>query len=134
MRSLLRAARTRESVDEGALHARLDAGHRQDREPVGSTDVAGDAAGISGDGDHSPTKTKSPQTNGIGERFHKTLLDEFYRVVFRKKIYGSIAEPQKISIPGSKATTRKGLTRGDGSSARRRCKPSLTRCRLRRRK
>jgi hypothetical protein len=94
MRSLLRAARTRESVDEGALHARLDAGHRQDREPVGSTDVAGDAAGISGDGDHSPTKTKSPQTNGIVEWFHKTLLDEFYRVVFRKKIYGSIAEPQ----------------------------------------
>jgi hypothetical protein len=61
---------------------------------VRSTDVAGDAAGISGDGDHSPTKTKSPQTKGIVERFHKTLLDEFYRVVFRKKIYGSIAEPQ----------------------------------------
>ena len=27
-------------------------------------------------------------------RFHKTVLDEFYRVVFRKKIYGSIAELQ----------------------------------------
>ena len=37
--------------------------------------------------DHSRTKTKSPQTNGIVERFHKTVLDEFYRVVFRKKIY-----------------------------------------------
>ena len=44
--------------------------------------------------DHSRTKTKSPQTNGIAERFHKTVLDEFYRVVFRKKIYGSIAELQ----------------------------------------
>jgi transposase InsO family protein len=44
--------------------------------------------------DHSRTKTKSPQTNGIVERFHKTVLDEFYRVVFRKKIYGSIAELQ----------------------------------------
>ena len=32
--------------------------------------------------------------NGIVERFHKTVLDEFYRVVFRKKIYGSIAELQ----------------------------------------
>ena len=31
--------------------------------------------------------------NGIVERFHKTVLDEFYRVVFRK-IYGSIAELQ----------------------------------------
>ena len=29
--------------------------------------------------DHSRTKTKSPQTNGIVERFHKTMLDEFYR-------------------------------------------------------
>ena len=27
---------------------------------------------------HSRTKTKSPQTNGIVERFHKTVLDEFY--------------------------------------------------------
>jgi len=33
--------------------------------------------------DHTRTKAKSPQTNGICERFHKTVLDEFYRVVFR---------------------------------------------------
>ncbi|WP_298215688.1 IS481 family transposase [Acidocella sp.] len=39
------------------------------------------------DVDHTRTKTKSPQTNGICERFHKTLLDEFYRIAFRKKIY-----------------------------------------------
>ena len=32
-------------------------------------------------------KVKSPQTNGICERFHKTLLDEFHRVAFRKKVY-----------------------------------------------
>ena len=37
--------------------------------------------------DHTRTKVKSPQTNGICERFHKTLLDEFYRVAFRKKVY-----------------------------------------------
>ena len=37
---------------------------------------------------------QSPQTNGIVERFHKTVLDEFYRVAFRKKIYGSIGELQ----------------------------------------
>lgn len=40
--------------------------------------------------DHTRTKTKSPQTNGICERFHKTLLDEFYRVAFRKRVYASI--------------------------------------------
>lgn len=44
--------------------------------------------------DHTRTKARSPQTNGICERFHKTLLDEFYRVAFRKKLYGSLAELQ----------------------------------------
>jgi transposase InsO family protein len=46
------------------------------------------------DVDHSRTKTKSPQTNGICERFHRTVLDEFYRVAFRKKIYRAIEELQ----------------------------------------
>lgn len=46
------------------------------------------------DVDHTRTKTKSPQTNGICERFHKTLLDEFYRIAFRKKIYRTIEELQ----------------------------------------
>lgn len=44
--------------------------------------------------DHTRTKVKSPQTNGIVERFHKTILNEFYRVAFRKKIYASIEELQ----------------------------------------
>ena len=44
--------------------------------------------------DHTRTRTKSPQTNGICERFHKTVLNEFHRVAFRKKIYRSIAELQ----------------------------------------
>lgn len=44
--------------------------------------------------DHSRTKTKSPQTNGICERFHKTVLNEFYRVAFRKRVYHSIDELQ----------------------------------------
>src|SRR4051794_6635155 len=46
------------------------------------------------DVDHSRTKAKNPQTNGIVERFHRTVLDEFYRVAFRKRIYSSIAELQ----------------------------------------
>jgi transposase InsO family protein len=44
--------------------------------------------------DHSRTKTKSPQTNGICERFHKTVLNEFYRIAFRKKLYASIEDLQ----------------------------------------
>ena len=44
--------------------------------------------------DHSKTKVKSPQTNGICERFHKTVLNEFYRVAFRKKLYSSLDELQ----------------------------------------
>jgi hypothetical protein len=32
--------------------------------------------------------------NGICERFHRTVLDEFYRVAFRKKIYRSIEQLQ----------------------------------------
>ena len=42
--------------------------------------------------DHSGTKTKSPQTNGIVERFDKPVLNEFYRVAFRKKIYTTLEE------------------------------------------
>lgn len=44
--------------------------------------------------DHSRTKAKHPQTNGICERFHKTVLNEFYRVAFRKKIYKGLDELQ----------------------------------------
>ena len=49
------------------------------------------------DVDHSRTKTKSPQTNGICERFHKTVLNEFYRVAFRKKVYRSLDELQTLN-------------------------------------
>jgi len=44
--------------------------------------------------DHTKTKAQHPQTNGICERFHKTILQEFYQVTFRKKIYRSLEELQ----------------------------------------
>ena len=44
--------------------------------------------------EHTRTKVKSPQTNGICERFHKTVLNEFYRVAFRRKIYSTLEELQ----------------------------------------
>ena len=46
------------------------------------------------DVDHTKTKAYSPQTNGICERFHKTVKEEFYEIAFRKKIYHSIEELQ----------------------------------------
>lgn len=45
--------------------------------------------------DHTRTKARSPQTNGICERFHRTVLNEFYQITFRKKIYHSLEELQK---------------------------------------
>ena len=45
--------------------------------------------------DHTKTKARSPQTNGICERFHKTILQEFYQITFRKKVYNSLDELQK---------------------------------------
>jgi transposase InsO family protein len=44
--------------------------------------------------DHTRTRVKRPQTNGICERVHTTLLNEFYRVAFRKKIYRTLEELQ----------------------------------------
>jgi transposase InsO family protein len=44
--------------------------------------------------DHMRTTTQRPQTNGICERFHKTMWNEFYRVAFRKKIYRTLEELQ----------------------------------------
>ena len=49
----------------------------------------------SGDIEHTKTKVRSPQTNGICERFHKTILQEFYQVTFRKKIYTDIQSLQE---------------------------------------
>jgi transposase InsO family protein len=45
--------------------------------------------------EHTRTKTKSPQTNGICERVHKTLLNEFYRVAFRKRFYQQLDDLQR---------------------------------------
>ena len=45
--------------------------------------------------DHTRTKAKSPQTNGICERFHRTIQEEFYAIAFRKKIYSFLEDIQK---------------------------------------
>ncbi len=40
--------------------------------------------------EHTKTKAASPQTNGICERFHKTIQGEFYSTAFRRRMYDSI--------------------------------------------
>jgi hypothetical protein len=67
--------------------------------------------------DHTRTKTKSPQTNGICVRLHKTVLNEFYRVAFRKKLYRPWRSCRRIWTRGSGSTTRRGCTRGAGATA-----------------
>ena len=44
--------------------------------------------------EHTRTKARHPQTNGICERFHKTILQEFYQPALRRKIFGSLEELQ----------------------------------------
>ena len=48
--------------------------------------------------DHSKIKAKSPQTNGICERFNRTVQNEFYAIAFRKKIYTSIEQLQTLTL------------------------------------
>jgi transposase InsO family protein len=45
--------------------------------------------------EHRRTKARRPQTNGFVERFNRTVLDEFYRIAFRQKLYESVESLQK---------------------------------------
>lgn len=44
--------------------------------------------------DHSKIKARHPQSNGICERFHRTIQEEFYAIAFRKKLYSSLDDLQ----------------------------------------
>jgi len=85
------------------------------------------------DVDHSRTRTKRPQTNGICERFHKTVLDEFYRVAFRKKIYRGIDELQADLDSWIAEYNHHRSHQGRWCFGKTRCRPSLTPSRSRRR-
>jgi Integrase core domain len=76
----------------------------------------------------SRTKTKSPQTNGICERFHKTVLNEFYRVAFRKKVYRSIDALQTDLDLWVREYNEQRPHQDAGALAKPQCKPSWTLC------
>ena len=44
--------------------------------------------------EHTRTKVRSPQTDGICERFHQTIQNEFYASTFRRKLYVSLEQLQ----------------------------------------
>jgi transposase InsO family protein len=46
--------------------------------------------------EHTETKASIPQTNGICERFHKTILQEFYQAALRRKLYPSVEVPADL--------------------------------------
>ena len=83
--------------------------------------------------DHSRTKTKSPQTNGICERFHRTVLESSTAWHFAKRSTVLSRSCRPTWTPGSLSTMSGVHIRAAGASARPQCRPSLTRCHWRRR-
>jgi hypothetical protein len=45
--------------------------------------------------EHSKTQVRHPQSNGICERLHRTMQEEFYAIAFRKKLYDNLELLQK---------------------------------------
>ncbi len=45
--------------------------------------------------EHSKTQVRHPQSHGICERLHRTMQDEFYAVVFRKRIFETLEQSQQ---------------------------------------
>jgi len=43
---------------------------------------------------HTRIKPRTPQSNGMVERFNRTLLEEFYQIAMMKKVYASLSELQ----------------------------------------
>ena len=84
--------------------------------------------------DHTRTKARSPQTNGICERFHKTVLDEFYRIAFRKRIYATIEQLQGDLDAWMTEYNQDRPHQGRWCYGKTRCRPSLTPCRSPRRR
>jgi transposase InsO family protein len=77
--------------------------------------------------DHTRSKAKSPQTNGICERFHRTVLDEVLPWRSGRRFTAPSMSCRPISIAGLPSTTSGGRIKAAGASAKPRCRPFLTR-------
>ena len=74
--------------------------------------------------DHSRTKARHPQTNGICERFHRTIQEEFYATAFRKKLYNNLDELQMDLDDWRPSTIGHDRTPASIAMARPRCRLS----------
>ena len=74
--------------------------------------------------EHSRTKTKSPQTNGICERFHQTIQNEFYASAFRRKLYESLEQLQADVDAWMESYNAERTHSGNIATGRHRCRPS----------
>ena len=64
------------------------------------------------------TRVKRPQSNGIIERFHRTLLDEHFRVEGRRTWFETIEEMQAVLDDYLKAYNTKRPHQGRGMNGR----------------
>ena len=76
--------------------------------------------------EHTRTKARYPQTNSICERFHKTILDEFYRPIFRKKIFNNLEDSQTDLDTWMDFYNRERTHRVSGVRVKHRCRLLLT--------
>lgn len=84
--------------------------------------------------DHTKTKAKSPQTNGICERFHKTILSEFYQIAFRKRSTNPLRCCRMIWMNGCGNTMNYVRTAENIVMEKRLCRHSWIPCLLQKRK
>ncbi len=75
--------------------------------------------------DHTKTKVMSPQTNGICERFHKTIQNEFYQMTFRKSFMMILKHYNRILMNGWFTIIMSEPIRGKYAVARQRWKRYL---------
>ena len=74
--------------------------------------------------EHTKTKARHPQTNGIAERFHKSILNEFYQVTFRKRSIQAWMNYKRTWMSGCSGITLNALIKARCAAVERRCKPS----------
>ena len=74
--------------------------------------------------EHTRTKARSPQTNGICERFHQTVQNEFYASAFRRSCITRWKSCRPMLMYGWRGTTPNVRTRASTATAKRHCKPS----------